>query len=342
MRPAKIWVAYMRPLQFKINMATIRKRGNKYFLDYRKDGKRVRQVIGTSRQEAEATLKKFQEQPTLLLSELFRGFLAFIQDSRSVSTAQRYASILNNFSAFINNNKSSLKYISSITPEDAQAFIQSRQEKGASTRTVNAELTVLRFMFRKAVAWEYIPVNPFAAVKNLPAFKSKTIRFLTQTEVSQLLGQCDDRLYPIIYTFLTTGLRKSELERLRWTDVDMDNRQIHVGQRSIPISDSLNQLFQEQMYRAKGSVYVFPHTDGGKLPSSRLYQDFKSLTQRAGLKDLTQLSVLRHTAAAQWMLQGAGMQTIKETLDYSISNALLMEQQLKTKGVDDIIEGVHF
>lgn len=51
-------------------------------------------------------------------------------------------------------------------------------------------------------------------------------------EIKALVGALSGRWRPLLLTAIFTGLRASELRGLRWRDVDLDRREIHVRQRA--------------------------------------------------------------------------------------------------------------
>ena len=46
------------------------------------------------------------------------------------------------------------------------------------------------------------------------------------------MGAATGRWRPLLLTAIFTGLRASELRGLRWADVDLDKRELHVRQRA--------------------------------------------------------------------------------------------------------------
>jgi integrase len=54
----------------------------------------------------------------------------------------------------------------------------------------------------------------------------------TRDEIKAIVNALDGRWRPLILTAIFTGLRASELRGLRWSDVDLDRRAIHVHQRA--------------------------------------------------------------------------------------------------------------
>jgi len=77
-------------------------------------------------------------------------------------------------------------------------------------------------MFNLAKKWGYLKENPTEEVTCLKVNDCKPPRFLTTEGCQRLLKHSPDHLYPIFFTFLTTGMRKAELENLEWTDVNLE------------------------------------------------------------------------------------------------------------------------
>jgi len=70
-----------------------------------------------------------------------------------------------------------------------------------------------------------------------------------------------------LLTLLFTGMRQLEAARLRWTDVDLTNNTITVGEtkarrpRTLPVSDYLHGLLLSRRQK-RTSDFVFPEPDG--------------------------------------------------------------------------------
>lgn len=59
----------------------------------------------------------------------------------------------------------------------------------------------------------------------------------TREEIKAIVGALAGRWRPVLLTAIFTGLRASELRGLRWSDVDLDRREIHVRQRADRFND---------------------------------------------------------------------------------------------------------
>jgi integrase len=57
----------------------------------------------------------------------------------------------------------------------------------------------------------------------------------SREEIKSIVDHLQGRWRPILLTAIFTGLRASELRGLRWADVDLDRRELHVRQRAEPL-----------------------------------------------------------------------------------------------------------
>jgi integrase len=106
-------------------------------------------------------------------------------------------------------------------------------------------------------------------------------RIPTPAEISTLLGAAEGRYRPLLVTAVFTGMRASELRGLRWSDIDLRERVVHVrqradkyhmigmpksdaGQRTIPVGINLVTTLREWKQACpKGDLdLVFPNGEG--------------------------------------------------------------------------------
>jgi integrase len=96
-----------------------------------------------------------------------------------------------------------------------------------SLADVDRSLSLLRRMLNVAVQKRFLLVNPFQQGDVLisMAAEAPRMRILTHDEESRLLAACADGpvyLRPIVICALDTAMRKGEIFKLRWREVDLD------------------------------------------------------------------------------------------------------------------------
>ncbi len=102
---------------------------------------------------------------------------------------------------------------------------------------------------------------------------------------------------------LVTGMRKSEIFKLMWDDVDFRRGFINIREpkgvkdQTIPLSDAARDLLQQRSSIKKDSPYVFPGRKGGHRVDAA--KQFRLIRNAAGLpKDFRPMHGLRHTFAS--------------------------------------------
>lgn len=112
-----------------------------------------------------------------------------------------------------------------ITRDDVKEFVSTISEKGDHSRnTVRLILTTLRAVLSAAVEDKLIDSNPASKVGkfNKRERGENKAQAMTTTEAQAFLNACIDvcsDYYPLFFTALRSGLRKSELVALKWGDL---------------------------------------------------------------------------------------------------------------------------
>jgi len=341
-------------------VATLRKKRDSYFIDYRVNGRRFRKNVGNSKKIAELALKDLEvklikqelgfEIKDSTFQKLLTEYKTYCKTNLAPSTCKRYKSIIDNFLRFLQSDYRHIEKISHFTPKVFEDYKGFRKGENAHNRTMNAELVVLRMMFRLAVQWGYTKENPTDGVTRMRLPKKNPPQYLTEEQCKKFLEACDDFLYPIFYTFLNTGMRKSELENLEWSDVDFKRRKIKIiekedwkpktNEREIPINNGLYEVLNNQ--RDNGSKYIFPDENGNKIYPNRLRKRLITLTKKCGFPEVTQVHALRHTFASHLVMKGIDLPTVKKLMGHSDIDTTMIYSHLTEKHVDSAVEKLKF
>ena len=106
---------------------------------------------------------------------------------------------------------------------------------GLSAQTIKHHHNCISSILQSAVEWEIIPQNVANKVKP-PKVTQKEADFYTEAEVTEILKALSNEplKYNALFTLaFMTGLRKGELLGLEWSNIDFDNKMIHVRQTSL-------------------------------------------------------------------------------------------------------------
>jgi integrase len=139
--------------------------------------------------------------------------------------------------------------------------------------------------------------SPRAAGAERPKVVQKRWRILQPAEVARVSKAFTDvQARAVFLTLILTGLRRSELQALRWRDVDLLEGVLRVrrskseaGERSIALSPMLRDVISER-YRATsfrgGDELVFCHPERGTIYRAETFDPlFRVALAEAGIDD---------------------------------------------------------
>ncbi len=302
------------------------KRGKIWYIDYRAGGRRYKEAIGPSKRLAVSVLAKrrteiaenrfldvakarettFEQLAEAYMDWAWVNKQSADRDERSIKTLARW------FGGHL---------ITAITPLALEKYKRQRS-KEVSGSTVNRELACLKHMFSKGIAWDMADDNP---VKKVRMFKEPPgrIRYLSHDEISRLLEEATQHLKPIIVVALLTGMRKSEILRLTWKDLDFDRQIIHVRNskngeaRQIAMSHDVESLLGGL---PRVHTQVFTRADGN--PVINIKTCFERAVRLSQIEDFS-FHDLRHTFASYMMMNGAELLTVSRILGHKTINMTL-------------------
>ncbi len=305
------------------------KKGTVYYVDYFVDGRRVRKRLGRSQKLANLAAGEIDvklERKELGFAAKNRNFADFVQEYLTYSKGNkaplsfdRDTQVLKIFAAFMQVDK-----VGAITASRLEAYKTHRREQGTMVSTINRELNTIKAMLNKAVAWGALSESPAKSVQKFKEPRRK-VRYLTTDEIKVALKASNDRLRPILETFLHTGLRRDELIHLAWTDIDFKNKLLSVQSkdgwnpkdyevRHIPMTAHLVRLLQG--FPKRDGTFIFRNGGGNKLDGNVLSRDFRVVFRGCGIKNVS-VHTLRHTFASHLVMNGADIYTVQKLLGHS-------------------------
>ena len=222
---------------------------------------------------------------------------------------------------------------------------------GMGERASKDIVIVLKNTLRDAMRAKLIKTTVFEI--RFPSFNSQyKVKVLSPAEQKQLCDAIDSDLTTRsagIFLSLHTGMRIGEVCALRWMDVDMDDRMIHINHtlqrvykkdlsgsgksklllstpktktscRSIPISKSLFAVMKE-LSPSRPDMFFLSGSE--KMVEVRTFRTFfEAFLLRNGIEKFN-FHVLRHTFATRCIEAGADCKTVSELLGHATVNMTL-------------------
>lgn len=220
----------------------------------------------------------------------------------------------------------------------------SDNSKGVYFRTLSAMLGV-------AVRWDILDDNPCRRVTT-PKSKQTRVKALQRDDFDKLFERIDEysesRTVLLIYIILLTGIREGEAAGLKWSDVDFDNRLLHIEReivyipnkgiritppksanstRDVYISEVLCEKLkafkktQAQDIKERGDLYhnegyIITQFDGSPVHASTIRKWIKKAFAFCDVPYVT-VHGLRHTYASLLIANGTDPRTAAEQLGHS-------------------------
>jgi integrase len=165
--------------------------------------------------------------------------------------------------------------------------------------------------------WEYIPVNPARRIKP-PKAQPGRVRYLQPTELRAVLEASPIWLRPIIALAAATGMRRSEILKLRWLDLDLNGGRVMLPQTKNGEGRIvyLNRLAVQAIESLPVSEKTKPvELLFGGLDGPWVSVKFVRVCRGLGIADF-HFHDLRHTAASWLRMQGADIHTVAQLLGH--------------------------
>lgn len=256
------------------------------------------------------------------------------------------------------------KKLKEVTVSDIQNLYNSFADRGFSQGMIKLVNATLNGCFTKAIKNRLIDFNPVIYTE-IPKAKPRKERIALTKEIQQAFLEYAEESYLNCFfkVALMTGLRRGELQALRWKDINFDKKQIYVGNtliwiegegyyldtpktrssmRSIPMNaDLLDYMIilkatADEVGMVNPDNYIFSLPDGTPISRFRVSIELKKVQDKmidAGydFKRFT-CHALRHTYATRAIENGINPQNLKSLLGHS---ALAITMDLYSHVMED-------
>ena len=209
-----------------------------------------------------------------------------------------------------------------IVPLDVDRLRLRMKKDGKSPQTVKLVLSLLRRIVNFGARKRLCKPLPFTI--EIPRVNNLKTEDLTPEQLESLLKaireDAHEQAGPLMLLALYTGMRRGELFRLKWKDVDFDRAFIHIRNpkggvdQTIPLNDGARRVLNSVVKTE--SEYVFPGRGG--MQRTDIHHAVNRIRDKAGLpKDFRALHGLRHVYASILASSGqVDMYTLQKLLTH--------------------------
>lgn len=208
---------------------------------------------------------------------------------------------------------------------------------------VRRSLAVLSHMFTIAHReWDFPGDNPVQRIQK-PKLSRGRVRFLDKDEMERLLKACQASsctlMAPLVVLAVSTGARRGELMRLKWSDFDWTSGQIRLEitknghARAVPLTGRAHAMMVK-MYNQRQGDFVFARRDG--TAPMDVEKHWQKAVEAAGLQDF-RFHDLRHTAASYLAMNGASLIEVSAVLGHRTLQMVQRYSHLSEQHTTDVV-----
>lgn len=236
-------------------MASIYKKGNIFWIQYYRNGERRQESLGTksrkiakylcSKKETEIVVTPNIPDGNVDIKQALDKYIELMCHHNTPKTLYNDKIRISEYIKYLN-----ARFINELTTNNFKEYLHYRLSHGIVPNTANSIINNVRKFLNWCVEQNYIAINPLYKYK-LYKIERKSRRFLTKKEINAIMKVAKtSKLFGMIATAFYTGMRKGELLRLKWSDIDYATNlvTVHISKskrcRHIPLSSKLKSILK--------------------------------------------------------------------------------------------------
>ncbi len=197
-------------------------------------------------------------------------------------------------------------------------FLLDKQRRRQSPQTINLALNAVKFFYKEVLKdSQGIDLKFAKRSKKLPIV-------LSRAEVGKIISTTVNSKYRLMIALAyASGLRVSEVVKLKVADIDVDELVVHVrdakGKKDrvsiLPVK--LENDLRNVMAGKNADEYLFISNRGGKLTTTSLQKMFRKSLREAGITKRATFHSLRHSFATHLLENGTDVRYVQGLLGHS-------------------------
>lgn len=255
------------------------------------------------------------------LNEVLNQFVANLKSKkRSSATILAYHKDLSQLMDFL--TKEGKNSLLEVKTADLEAFLK-KLAKDFTPKTISRKINALKTFYRFLLAEKFVPEDISVSITH-PKYENQPLRILSRIEYRALRDACreDPRIAAVVEILLQTGIRISELARLKMEDIKDKILYIKAyenhGSRELPLNRAVKTAILHYLdKRPKTPVEATLFITKNKRPF--LVRNIRSTLARyfkkAGIKDAS-VNDLRHTFIYYQLVGGAPVSLLSKLVGH--------------------------
>ncbi len=205
----------------------------------------------------------------------------------------------------------------SVTTENIKKYLDHLTRRGVSNTTLNLIINALKFYYKQILRRRL-----FGRIKRPKKEKHLPV-VLSKNEIKEILSQINNVKHKLLLGLMyASGLRVSEVCRLKVKNLDFDNNILWVGagkgakDRQTLLPKIISRILQKYLNKKNLNDYVFASNQGGCLSERSIQKVFFRALKESGIKKQATCHSLRHSFATHLLEKGVDIRYIQELLGH--------------------------
>ena len=226
------------------------------------------------------------------------------------------------------------------TEDDVRKYVHYFfKEDGSNFSSVRQCLSSLNFLFNIVLGRDILLNMPY------PKKEHTLPKVLTKEELSSLFNSSTNPKHALLLKLIySCGLRVSEAVRIKVTDIDLEDRTLHVRKgkgkrdRLIPLPEQLCSEIRSFIHPLDHNPYLFKSRPGSNthLTPNSVRLMLKNISRKAGIKKPVHPHTLRHSFATNLLEQGTDIRYIQRLLGHKRITTTELYTQVSTLSLKGI------
>jgi len=278
------------------------------------------------------------------------SYITYLTAERGASphTIDAYNRDIIGFIKFLEDNGISLS--EKLERSCIEIYLGHMRNLGKKTRSIVRSISALRGLFNFLIADGVFTHNPLEDIE-IPKYSPPIPEVLSEQEVLELLRlpngsktSLRDRM--ILELLYATGLRVSELIKLRKSDINLEAGFIIAsGKRSkervVPLNAYSKETIRTYLKEENpGGVYLLPNKQGGMLTRQAIWKIIRKYATKMA-KDHVSPHTMRHTFATHLLEGGADLRSVQILLGHEDISTTQIYTHVDSKRLREIHKKHH-
>lgn len=275
-------------------------------------------------------------------------FLAFIKEDKNYSdlTVESYKNDLTEFENYIK------KDLNKVTKEDVKSYLVYLFNNDDKNSTVSRKISTLKSFYKFMHNNNYINVNPLLNIK-YPKREKSLPKFVHYNELEEIInvsnnGPFKERNRLIIELMYSTGVRVSELIKIKMNDIDESKKQIKVMgkgsyERYVFYGDYADEALKKyinglrkELLKNKRSDYLILNKNGEAITTRGVSKIINNIIEETSVKTKVSPHTLRHTFATHLLDSGCDLRSVQELLGHKNINSTEVYTHVTSERLKDV------